>query len=142
MPLDEVAEQKLDISRCLPYLPTYADSRTLNAVASEADAPLPSIAQGVDVASAMGASQAFLHLTSKVGNKREKGIIWAPKFAYMDALSLESGTTRFPRASFYARLGKMMTREKLGLNPRASFTKQDRDRRAAAHANEQQTAQI
>ncbi len=131
MPIDEVREQKLDISRCLPYLPTYADSRTLMAVANEEDAPLPSIAQGVDVASAMGASQGFLHMTNGNGNKR-KGIVWAPKFAWMDAYTMQGGTSRMPRLSFYRRLGSMLAREKLGMNPTASFTREDRDRRIAA----------
>jgi molybdopterin/thiamine biosynthesis adenylyltransferase len=130
MPFDEVKDLKLDISRCLPYLPTYADSKTLDAVANDADAPLPSIAPGVDVASALGASQGFLHITKAVKNNRPDPI-WAPRFGYMDAMTLESGTTRLPRVSFYRRLGTMLIREKLGMNPSASFTAADRNSRHA-----------
>lgn len=136
MPLDEVKEQKLDISRCLPYLPTYADSRTLRAVMEEEDAPLPSIAPGVDIASAIGAAQAFLHMTHEVKNNR-KGIVWAPNFRYMDALTGESGISHFPRLAFYRRLGSLMAREKLHLNPRASFTSGDRNRRTQAQLDRQ-----
>ncbi len=131
MPLDEVKDLSLDISRCLPYLPAYADSRTLAAVANDEDAPLPSIAPGVDVASALGASQGFLHLVQATGNKRPEPI-WAPRFGYMDAYTCEAGTTRVPRLSFYRRLATMMVREKFSLNPQASFTQADRERRQAS----------
>jgi molybdopterin/thiamine biosynthesis adenylyltransferase len=128
MPLNEVREQKLDISRCLPYLPTYADARTLQAVVEDDDAPLPSIAPGVDIASGLGASQAFLHITQGVNNNRPDPI-WAPKFGYMDAYTLESGTTRLPRVSFMRRFGMLMLRQKLGMNPEASFTSAERTSR-------------
>ncbi len=128
MPIDEVKDLKLDISRCLPSLPSYADMRTLEAVANDEDAPLPSISQGVDVASALGSSQAFLHMTKDVKNHR-KDPIWAPRFGFMDSMTLESGVIRMPRTAFYRRLGTMMIREKLGINSSASFTKADRDRR-------------
>lgn len=133
MPLDEVKEQELDISRCLPYLPTYADSSSLGAVIE--GAPLPSIAPGIDVASAIGASQGFLHLTAGAGNRRPEPV-WAPKFAWIDAYTGESGTTKHPRAAFIARAMTMKIRETLGMNPRANFTQEDRDRREATVALE------
>jgi molybdopterin/thiamine biosynthesis adenylyltransferase len=129
MPLDEVREQTLDLSRCLPYLPKYVDLETLKAVQTDPDAPLPSIAQGVDIASAVASSQAFLHMTRGVKNNRPEPV-WAPRFGYMDAMTLESGTIRFPRASFMYRGMVMTARNRLGMNPKANFSREDRDRQA------------
>lgn len=129
MPLNEIADMEVDLSRCVPYIPKYGDLRTLIAVREGAS--LPSIAQGVDIASALGASQAFLHLTKKVGNRRPEPV-WAPRFRYMDALDGTSGETRFPRISHYRHLGWAALRQYAGLNPEASYTAEDRARRKAA----------
>ena len=133
-PLDSVRDMAVDLSRCLPYLPKYGDLRTLRAVeaskgASARDgAPLPSIAPGVDVASALGATQAFLHLTSAIANRRPKPI-WAPRFAFIDPYSMTAGTTRFPRVSHYRHLIRVAVQTRLGKNPAASYTLADRLRR-------------
>lgn len=138
MPLDEVAEQKLDLSTCLPSLPTYVDIRTLAAVQNEDDAPLPSIAPGVDIASAFGAVEAFLHLTSGVSKHRREPV-WAPRIAHIDPMGLEVKITRAPRLEFMKRGLILTARERLGINPRASFTKEDRDRRKEAFSEESTT---
>lgn len=131
MPLDEVAEQKLDLSRCVPYLPMYADIKTLAALQDETDNPsLPSIGEGVDIASGIGSTQAFLHMVNGVSPRRPQPI-WAPRMAYMDAYNFASGVTRFPRLSYYAHLGPMVLRNLLNLNPEAGYSKEDRARRAA-----------
>lgn len=132
-PLDEVAEMDMDLSRCLPYIPPYGDIRTLIAIGK--GAPLPSIAQGVDVAAALGASQAFLHMTKRVSNKRQEPI-WAPRMGYMDSLNLRSGITRHPRLSHYGHLAIAATRSVVGLNPRSSYVDQDRLRRDKERAIE------
>lgn len=126
MPLDEVKEQELDLSRCLPYLPPYADLKTLEAV--QEGAPLPSIAQGVDVASALGSSQGFLHIVRNANNRRPEPI-WAPHMGYMDAYNLKSGITAHPRISHYRTLGMALIRQQLGKSPDASYTEEDRSRR-------------
>ena len=125
-PLEKVAERKLDLSRCVPYLPPYGDIESLKAV--EEGASLPSIAQGVDVAASMGASQAFLHIVRGVSKHRPEPI-WAPRMAYMDAYNFKSGVTSHPRLSHYRTLSKMVMRNVLHLNPRASYTEADRSRR-------------
>lgn len=132
MPLDEIAELTVDFSRCVPYIPKYADLRTLQAV--KEGAPLPSIAQGVDIASALGSSQAFLHLTKMVSNRRPEPV-WAPRFRYMDALDGTSGETRFPRFSYYKSLTHAALRQYLGKNSDASYTAEDRERRQIAADN-------
>jgi len=136
MPLDEVKEQKLDLSRCLPYLPPYVDLKTLETVQNDPDAPLPSIAQGVDVAAGLGGSQALLHMTRGVSKNRPEPI-WAPHMGYMDAYNLKSGVTKHPRLSYYRHLGVMVARNALHLNPKANFAAEDRDRRTAVYEIEQ-----
>jgi molybdopterin/thiamine biosynthesis adenylyltransferase len=126
MPIDEVAKQKLDLSRCVPYLPKYVDVKTLKAV--EEGAPLPSIVQGVGIASAMGSTQGFLHMVNGIEKHREKPT-WAPTFAYMDAMGHQSGEIRFPRLSHYVRGLKMALRSKLGMNVHTSYSETERKNR-------------
>lgn len=126
MPLDEVQDVEVDLSRCLPYLPKYGDVSSL--VAAQNGAPLPSIAPGVDAAAALGSSQAFKHMVSGVGNRRGNPV-WAPKFAYMDAYDIRAGVVRFPRLSHYRHLAPMVMRSMVGINPKASYGDEDRQRR-------------
>jgi molybdopterin/thiamine biosynthesis adenylyltransferase len=125
-PLDEIKDMKVDFSRCLPYIPKYGDIQSLIAVQNGAS--LPSISQGVDVASALGTTEAFLHLTQDLGNHRKKPT-WAPKFRYMDAYTGESGVIRNPRASYYLGMMTLIGRLKLGINPFASYSDKDRKNR-------------
>lgn len=122
-PLNEVADMEVDFSRCLPYVPNYGDICTLLSVRE--GAPLPSISQGVDVASAIGTTEAFLHITAGAGNRRRQPT-WAPKFRYMDSYNGESGVVRTPRLSHYLGLVTLIGRSKFGLNPRASYRKEER----------------
>lgn len=125
-PLDEVADMDVDFSRCLPYLPRYGDLRTLEAV--KGGAPLPSISPGVDVASAIGSTEAFLHLTSGAGNRRRQPT-WSPKFRYMDSYTGESGVIRTPRLAYYMGLAAVIGRSMFGLNSDASYSEQERELR-------------
>ena len=137
-PLDEIAEQSVDFSRCLPYIPAYADLDTLRALTQDdkegaltvdetaedsskrLKVSLPSIAPGVDLASAMGSTEAFLHLARDAANKRRQPT-WAPTFRYMDAYSGSAGTVPNARLGYYAGILTMATRSKLGVNPKASY---------------------
>jgi len=133
--LDEIAQMEVDFSRVLPYVPNYVDLSSL--VAVQEGAPLPSITQGVDIASAIGSSEAFLHLVSKVGNKRRQPT-WAPNFRYMDAYNGKSGIKRHARFSHALGLVSMASRTGMGLNPKASYSKEDRQRREDMLAEELQ----
>jgi len=117
-PLDEVAEMELPYSRAIPYIPLYGDHRVFEAVIS--GAPLPSIAPGVDAASALGTTEAFLHLTAHVGNNRPQPT-WAPHYKYTDVYTGQSGLIKHPRLSYYKGVATMYARSKLGLNPIASY---------------------
>lgn len=116
--LDEVAEMEIDYSRLIPYIPGYGDYETLRAVID--GAPLPSISQGVDIASGIGSTEAFLHLTSRAGNKR-RSPTWSPRYRYYDAYTNKSGTIRYPVASYYVGALSAYIRTRSGLNPRASY---------------------
>lgn len=131
MPLDEIAEAGVDFSRCLPYIPPYTDLRSLQAVQGEdghEPASLPSISIGVDVASAIGTTQAFLHLTAGVSNRR-RSPVWAPRMAYTDAYSLRTRIIRVGKASHVRHLLLAAGRQQFGLNPRGSYTLADIARR-------------
>ncbi|MCS5735541.1 ThiF family adenylyltransferase [Herbiconiux daphne] len=132
-PLDEIAAATVDYSRFLPYIPPYSDLRGL--VSMTTDAPdgssvsLPSISPGVDLASAIGTTQGFLHLTAGVSNRRTRPI-WAPRVAYLDAYSLRGRVTRAGRFTHLRHLAVAALRFKLGRNPAASYTHDDIARRA------------
>lgn len=131
MPLDEIADAGVDLARCLPYIPSYTDLRSLQAVAGEEDHPpasLPSISIGVDAASAIGSAQAFLHLTAEVANQR-RSPIWAPRIAYTDAYRLRTRIVRAGRTPHVIGLLIAHARQKLNLNPLGSYTLADIARR-------------
>ncbi len=125
-PIDEIAEMSIDFSRCLPYIPEYGDLKTLKAVMD--GAPLPSVGTGVDAASGIGGSEAILHLMQKASNHRIRPT-WAKNFRYSDLYNGKSGTIHHPRLAYYMGIAKVAARSSLGLNPHASYTQEDRDRR-------------
>ncbi len=134
MPLDEIADAGVDFARCLPYVPPYTDLRSLQAVVGEGDAApasLPSISAGVDLASAIGSTQAFLHLTAGVANRR-RSPVWAPRILISDAYQLRTRVLRAGKLSHTRHLLIAAARQKLGRNPLASYTIGDIARRAAA----------
>lgn len=130
-PLDEIAEAGVDLSRCLPYIPPYSDLRSLQAVEGEGGsepASLPSISNGVDIASGIGSTQAFLHLTAGVSNRR-RAPVWAPRVVVADAYTLRTHRLRAGRASHVRHLLVAAARQKLGLNPLGGYTLADIARR-------------
>lgn len=131
----EVAEAKfeVDFSRVLPYIPGYGDLNTLLAVQEQPNpAPLPSIKQGVDVASAIGSTQGILHLIGKDGHNRRRNPVWSPHVGYMDAYDLKADIIKHPKLSYMKHAGVMALRSKAGLNPKASYMTEERLRREQA----------
>lgn len=129
MPLDEVKDLEVDFSRCLPYIPAYGDLATLKAV--EAGSPLPSVVQGVKVASALGSTETFLHLTSSVKNRRRTPT-YAPHWRYMDAMNGEAGVIKRPRINHYGRAILMAARTAARLNPQGSYDEASRQQRLSS----------
>lgn len=91
MPLEQVAQRGLDLSSVLPFLPPYLDEDVFTAAAG--GAPLPSVVQGVNIASALGASQAFLHLTTGVVGSHRPDPMWFPHILYIDSLTGQSSVS-------------------------------------------------
>lgn len=118
-PLDEIAEMKVDFSRCIPYIPQYGDLDTLLAVQN--GAKLPSIKQGVDIAAALGVTEAFLHLTGNYVDNRRRKPTWAPHFRYIDAYAGKAGVIRNAQLGYYAGVLMMAARSKLRLNPSGDY---------------------
>jgi molybdopterin/thiamine biosynthesis adenylyltransferase len=126
MPLDEVAERTVDFTRCLPYVPSYTDLRTLMSV--QQGESLPSISPGVDIASGMGSTQAFLHITRDIKNNR-RDPVWAPRMMYMDAYTGSGSTVRYPRIAHYLSRTQAALRQILGRVPEADYTPDSIERR-------------
>lgn len=128
-PLASIRSAPARLRRTLPVIPASTDLRVLAAVTGDRPAPLPSIAPGVDAASALGCAQAFLHLTTGVGNRRPQPT-WAPSFAHVDVYARRAGTVRLPRISAALTLARAAARDALSRNPSAQYTAEDRARRA------------
>ena len=117
-PIREIEAKQPDISRWLPYLPPYADLAVFEKVAAE-EKSAPSIAPGVAIAASIAASQSLLHLLKDQNNRPDP--VAAPKVLMMDAMTGHSKVMKLSRVNHYKSLAKMVTRSKLGLNPRASY---------------------
>lgn len=123
MPLDEIKDLELDLGYALPYLPAYGDLDTLEAVQN--GAPLPSITQGVDVASGIGSTEAFLHLIGgkKSGNHRREPI-WNPRWAFYDSYSGEGGNRlHVGKSGYYKSIAKVAIHNMLNMSPKADYKK-------------------
>lgn len=124
--LDEIAQKPLDLSRLLPQLPwRYGDLKTFETVTQAAGAaPYPSVLVGVDAAAAIGITQAFLHLAGTRSNRRPQPI-WAPRWAYYDAMTNRAGRVTSNRLRFSAQVALIALRNSFKLNPSASYGVED-----------------
>lgn len=118
MAIDEVEKTEPSMSRWLPYIPAYGDIDVFKKVASD-EKSAPSIAPGVALAAGMAATQAFLHLSK--GHNNRPSPVSAPKVLIFDAMTGESKRVSLTRRSHYFHLTKMLVRNSLKLNPKASY---------------------
>ncbi|MCS5713681.1 ThiF family adenylyltransferase [Herbiconiux sp. CPCC 205716] len=134
-PLEEIAGLSVDFTRLLPYVPAYSDLRGLISVATAgpdgSHPSLPSIAPGVDLASALGSTQAFLHLMHRKGLGRlRRRPVWAPRVAVLDAYTVTGRIIRASKATHLRHLLVAAVRDRAGRNPPGSYTHDDIARRA------------
>lgn len=115
---EEIATRTVDFSRCIPYIAPYTDASVLTAVQNGAS--LPSIVQGVNLASALGASQCFLHLTRGVDPRRPTPLHY-PRVLYVDSLTGSSRVVRRVGWSHRLSLLRMMTSKVRGRTPPMSY---------------------
>ncbi len=132
---DEIKDMPVRYDRAIPYIPGYGAYESFEAVLE--GAPLPSVSQGVDVASAIGSTETFLHLTSNVANRRRTPT-WSPKWRYMDAYTNKSGTIRHARLGYMRGGARLFAQEKLGIGPSASYSKDDIEARKIARSSTEQ----
>lgn len=125
-PLDEIAEQVIDPSYYLAYLPKYGDLKTLEAIKN--GSPLPSNMIGAGVASQIGVSE-VLKLVKKMAGEKSLRPTYAPRMRWYDAYTNESGYTNHPRMSYYRHLGKIIVNNILKTNESSSYTKEERESR-------------
>ena len=122
-PLDEVAEQELDPSRYLAYLPPYGDVKTLAAVREGAS--LPSNMIGAGVAAQIAVAEMVKHIRERVGVRGAKPVA-APEVRWYDAYTNASGSTRHPRVSYYRHLAVVVMNNAVKRHEPASYTKEER----------------
>jgi molybdopterin/thiamine biosynthesis adenylyltransferase len=118
-PLDEVAEQTIDTSRYLAYIPPYGDLKTLMAI--QEGSPLPSNMIGAGQATQIAVSEMLKHTRQRVGLKGLSPV-FAPSVRWMDAYTGKSGQTSHPRLSYYRRLATAVARNQFNLHEEASYT--------------------
>ncbi len=122
-PLDEVAEQKIDVSRFVTYVPPYADLNTLKAL--NEGAPTPSNMLGAGLAAQIAVAETLKHVRARLGEKGKAPVL-APKVRWMDAYTGESGVTRYPRAMFYRGLALTALNNQLSRKESASYSIEER----------------
>ena len=122
-PLDEVAQQSIDPSRYLAYLPPYGDLRTLRA--TQDGAPLPSNMIGAGVAAQIGLSE-VLKLVRLGRGLRGLRPTYAPAVRWCDAYTGACGVTRHARLSHYMHLGLVVLRQVLKSNEPAAYSVEER----------------
>lgn len=119
MPLDEVAKAEVGIDKWLAWIPPYADFEAFKTVAAGKKSA-PSVAPGVLMASGAGSTEALLHLTRDVGNRRREPTIF-PYVRVEDTMAGYNKVIRHPKTRFVASFAIMAARTKRGLNPRTDF---------------------
>ncbi|HEU4967230.1 MAG TPA: ThiF family adenylyltransferase [Candidatus Saccharimonadales bacterium] len=118
MPLGEVAEQGIPVTRWLAELPSYGDLGVFEKVA-KGEKSAPSVVTGVNIAAGIASVQAILHLLGP-GNHRPEPV-YAPQVLSVDAMTGKAHHIRFPRLRVMVSMAGMALRSKLGLNPRAGY---------------------
>lgn len=119
MPLDEIAKQKIPLSRWIPHIPSYADMTIFKQVA-EGNVPTPTVSSGVKMAAADASAQAIAHLLSPISPERSRWVTFAPHGKSIDAID---GTkiVKYPQLHFYKTLARAALRTHFKINPTAGY---------------------
>lgn len=119
MPLEEIEQQEVDLSRWLPYLPPYTDLEMFQKVASGLKSA-PSVQVGVGMAASMLTVETQLFATQGISNNR-RSPVGAPTVRFMDAMTGESGFITDPETSYQQRLQQLLEDNEAGLVPKVSY---------------------
>jgi molybdopterin/thiamine biosynthesis adenylyltransferase len=124
--LEDIAEQTIDPSRYLAYIPKYGDLKTLMEI--QKGASLPSNMIGAGTAAQLGVAEALKHIRARVGEPGEKPT-FAPHVRWYDPYTGEAGKTSHPRLAYYRHLARSVVRNQLGKHEQASYTQPEREAR-------------
>lgn len=119
MPMDEIVNSNIPLSRWVPHVPSYADLDVFSKVAS-GEKSAPSIAPGVVMAAGIATTQAALHLIGGKGNNRPRPVL-APRVMMVDAYTGKSKIIKRPVLSHYMSLARVVIKNKLQLSPKTSY---------------------
>lgn len=122
-PLDEVADQVIDPSRYLVYIPPYGDLTTLKEMRDGAS--LPSNMLGATAAVSIGMAETLKHVRQRVGERGAKPV-YAPRVRWHDSYTNRSGETRHPQFSYYRGIARVAVNNLLRLHEPASYRKSER----------------
>ncbi len=117
-PINEISDQKVSLSRWLPYIPPYADLNVFTKV-DKGEMSAPSVSPGVTMAASIATTQSMLNILD--GHNRRPRPIYAPRAKVVDGMTFKSKTVKFSRSSHYSHLSTVIFRNCLGLNPRTSY---------------------
>jgi molybdopterin/thiamine biosynthesis adenylyltransferase/N-acyl-L-homoserine lactone synthetase len=115
MPLDEVKDLEVPISRWLGHLPSYVDIEVFAQV-TRGEISAPSLTGGVALASGIASEQAIRHLIGGKGTKRPSPVI-APGAIVVDPVD-GMKVLRHTKIGFYTSMASLVLRNKLGLVPK------------------------
>lgn len=116
--LEEIAGEDVDITRWLPYLPSYIDLDVFAAVA-KGEKSAPSVAPGVAIAAGTAASQAFLNIVGQENNRPKP--VTAPRSLVIDTMEGRARLIKHPKAAIQYSLLKTALNNKLHRVPKANY---------------------
>jgi molybdopterin/thiamine biosynthesis adenylyltransferase len=113
--IEQVKNTRVPLEKWVPRMPSYLDLNVMKAVAA-GEISAPSVAPGVDLASGYTAVEVFNHLTG-----RKKPVL-APRVLWFDAMERRAGIIKLPALSYKVSLGRLVVRDRLGLNQRINLS--------------------
>ena len=118
MAIDDIATADVPFSNWVRHLPSYSDMTAFKAV-SNGETSTPTVAPGVNIAAAEGATQLLAHLLSDINPARRKWVNEAPSGQVLDVVDGRRRVGR-SRLHFLGSAAIAYARTKFGLNPKTS----------------------
>lgn len=117
MSLEQIEESKVAISRWTPYIPPYGDYSMFQKVSS-GEMSAPTVAPSAVITAGLIATEAMLNVLD--GRNHRPDPVYFNKALLFDPMARSSRIIKFNRLSHYMYGARMVTRNKLGVNPHTS----------------------